>query len=63
MKVTKHVGQGGVIVTTLGDGKESLRIEVSEARMIVSGTRGKATAVAGDQAAAERARDWSPGRR
>jgi hypothetical protein len=57
VSLTKHMGQGGVIVTTLGDGKESLRIEISEARMVVSGTRGNATAAAGDQAAAARARD------
>jgi len=57
VSLTKYMGQGGVIVTTLGDGKESLRIEISEARMVVSGTRGTATAAAGDQAAAVRARD------
>jgi hypothetical protein len=56
VSLTKHIGQGGVIVTTLGDGKESLRIEASETRMVVSSTRGNATAAAGDQAAAERVR-------
>lgn len=56
VSLTKQLSAGRVIVTTLRDGKESLRIEVSETGMLVQGTGGQVRAAAGDEAAAERAR-------
>ena len=55
--VEKFLAPGGVVVTNLRHGKESLRIEVTDRQMVVSGTRGRVVAPAGDQAAAERARE------
>jgi hypothetical protein len=56
LSLTKELRANGVIVTSLADVRESLQIEVSEAGMVVSGSRGKAKAPAGDRVAAEAAR-------
>lgn len=57
VSLTKQVGAGGVVVTTLRDSKESLRIEAREGAIAVSGSRGNVIAAAGDKVAAERARE------
>jgi len=57
ISLSKHLAAGGVIVTTLRDDRESMRIEVSQTRLVVNGTRGAATATTSDAAGAAKARD------
>ena len=57
MTMTKVLGPGAVVVTTLSDGKESLRIESGQEQMTVRSPHGNVSAPAGDRAAADRARE------
>ena len=56
VSLTKQLAPNHVIVTTLHDSRESLRIEVTETGMQVTSSRGQVTAAAGDARAADRAR-------
>lgn len=56
LSLSKELTATRTIVTTLRDRNESLRIEVTENAMVVTGARGRVTAPAGDVVAAERAR-------